>query len=69
MKKSNSDSDSLVDYTIQALAFQHALDDQVTVATNRSFFKHRPWWDDSPDQAAELGIPKEPLYSQLKNGK
>ncbi|KAI2497010.1 Beta-lactamase superfamily domain [Fragilaria crotonensis] len=69
MKKSNSDSDAFVDYTIRALAFQHALDDQVSVPIQSFIFQTPPLVGRfRPDRAAELGIPKGPLYSQLKNG-
>lgn len=69
MKKSNSDSDAFVDYTIRALAFQHALDDKVSVPIQSFIFQTPPLVGRfRPDRAAELGIPKGPLYSQLKNG-
>jgi ribonuclease Z len=69
MKKSNSESDAFVDYTIQALAFQHSLDEQVSVPIQSFIFKTPPLVGRfRPDRAAQLGIPKGPLYSQLKNG-
>ncbi|KAI2504679.1 Beta-lactamase superfamily domain [Fragilaria crotonensis] len=69
MKKSNSDSDAFVDYTIRALAFQHALDDQVSVPIQSFIFQTPPLVGRfRPDRAAELGIPKDRSIHNLRMG-
>jgi ribonuclease Z len=68
-KQTNSASDPFLDYTIQPLAFQHSLDDEVTVPIQSFIFLTPPLVGRfRPDRAAALGIPKGPLYAQLKNG-
>lgn len=68
-KKINSASDPFLDFTIEPLAFQHSLDDEVIVPIQSFIFLTPPLVGRFlPDRAAALGIPKGPLYSQLKNG-
>ena len=68
-KKSSLGSDSFFDYTIHALEFQHRLDEGTTVPIQSFIFQTPPLVGRfQPDKAAELGIPKGPMFSQLKSG-
>jgi ribonuclease Z len=82
-KKNSSISDSFLDFTISALSFQHdydSIDDdnvqqqqqqqqQQQVSIQSFIFETPPLVGRfRPDRAAALGIPKGPLYAQLKKG-
>lgn len=68
-KKKKSPDQQFVDFSIEALAFQHCTSKGDSVPI-QSFIFQTPSIVGRfrPDKAMELGIPKGPMYAQLKNG-
>lgn len=68
-KKSGTGPEKTLNFTIQTLPFRHCVRDKVLPICSFIFSTPQLVGKFRPDQAAELGIPKGPLYAQLKQGK
>eukprot|EP00547_Thalassionema_nitzschioides_P005517 CAMPEP_0194206448 /NCGR_PEP_ID=MMETSP0156-20130528/5482_1 /TAXON_ID=33649 /ORGANISM="Thalassionema nitzschioides, Strain L26-B" /LENGTH=760 /DNA_ID=CAMNT_0038932977 /DNA_START=53 /DNA_END=2335 /DNA_ORIENTATION=+ len=67
-KKAGTGPEKALNFNIHTLSFRHCVRDQFVPISSFIFSTPPLVGKFRPDQAAELGIPKGPLYAQLKQG-